>query len=98
TSQWLKFATQRCESTNEFEQLLFIFSATPGGEGVSFVAWKSAGEVASRCRFVTAFQRDLIAVIKLRHAARRQHKRIRQFEACDRRALLAHETAIIVSA
>src|SRR6185369_5515213 len=90
-------AAKSCQTFDVFKQLLLVFSATPGGEGVSCIASKTAGEVASRGRFVTTFQRKLISVVKLWHAARRQHKRIRQFQSCDRRAVLTHEATIAVT-
>ena len=45
-----------------------------------------------------AFHRQFIAVVKLRHTTRRQHKCIRQLQTCDRRAFFAHETTVVVSA
>src|SRR6185369_7301038 len=90
-------AAKSCQTLDVFKQLLLVFSTTPGGEGVSCIAPKPAGEVASRGWFVTTFQRKLISVVKLWHAARRQHKRIREFQPCDRRARLTHEATIIVT-
>src|SRR6185295_749719 len=86
-----------CQTFDVFKQLLLVFSATPGGKGVSCIAFKSAGEVAPRGRFVTTLHRKLISVIKLWYAARRQQKRIRQFQTFDRRALLTHKATIIVT-
>src|SRR6185369_1495201 len=78
-SQGFIFAAQSGQTFDVFEQVVLFFSATPGGEGVSFVACKSAGEVASRGWFVTTFHRKLISVVKLWYAARRQHECICEF-------------------
>src|SRR6185295_8213984 len=73
----IKLSAKCRETFDIFEQLPLVFGATRGRESVSFVARKSAGKVAARSWFVFTFHPELVAVVKLRHAARRQHKCIR---------------------
>src|SRR5205085_557259 len=80
------------------EEFLLFGRAPRAREGVAGVAGEAAGEVSARGRFVRAGHADLVAVVELRHAARREDEGVREFRARHARASLAHEAPVVVAA
>src|SRR5437763_681788 len=80
------------------EEFLLFGRAPRAREGVAGVAGEAAGEVSARGRLVRAGHAYLVAVVELRHAARREDEGVREFRASDGRAPLAHEAPVVVAA
>src|SRR5205085_7967866 len=80
------------------EEFLLFGRAPRAREGVAGVAGEAAGEVSARGRLVRAGHAYLVAVVELRHAARREDEGVREFRASDGRASLAHEAPVVVAA
>src|SRR6266850_7767379 len=83
---------------NVVKNILLFPCATLFCKSISLVTGETAGKISARRRFIRTGHRDLVAVRELWHTARSHDKRIRQFETRNRRALLAHEAPVIVSA
>src|SRR5882672_6836066 len=81
---------------HKLERVLLFTSPALLRKSISLVTRKSAGKIRACGWLVRASHADLVAVVELWHAASGQHECVGQFETGDCRALLAHETAIIV--
>src|ERR1051326_5550270 len=93
-----QLASQCGKSPYKVKQLLLFFRAARCRKSISLVTGKTARKIAARGGLVRTFHCDLVAVVELRHATRRQDKRIREFQTGDRRAFLTHEATVIVTA
>src|SRR5258706_12683793 len=67
-------------------------------EGVSSVTREPARQVATVVRVASAAQRDLVAVIDERRAARGEEERVRELASRDRGPGLVHEAPRVVEA
>src|SRR5438309_282467 len=85
-------------SAYEVETLLLFTSSSLSGKCISLISRKPAGKIRTGSRLIGTDHRDLVAIVQLRHAARRQHKKVREFQAGDRRSPLAHEAAVVMTA
>src|SRR5436305_6469637 len=80
------------------EEFLLFGRAPRVCEGVAAVAREAAGEVRARGRLARPGHAYLVAVVELRHAARRADEGVREVRASDGRASLAHEAPVVVAA
>src|SRR5436305_12528162 len=97
-AQRLKLRVQMSDAPYVIEEFLLFGRAPLAREGVARVTREAAGEVFARGRLVRPGHADLVAVVKLRHAARRQDEGVCEFRSRDGRAALAHEAPVVVAA
>src|SRR6185503_8869936 len=97
-TQWLQLNVQAIEFADVLKQILHLFGSSSGHKRISPIARKSARKICASGRLIFTSHRDLVAVIKLRHATSREQKSVRKLKSLDRCSLLAHEPAVVVTA